>query len=288
MKSASCPVCQSREFNYYRAGKNYQLAKCRQCGMVWDNFPPSNPTEIYRKDYYQNDGGDFGYSDYLESMKVNSLTFRKRLMAAQKRMGRDRISLLDVGCALGDCLLQAQELGWENPQGLEVSEYAVNFARERGLSVCQGDLFNHPFPPNSFDLITLQDTIEHTTNPVSQLQAAYELLKPGGWIFITTPNIGGVLAKLLGSLWYHYKPGEHLTYFSVETMNLALEKSGFIEVQSQPTSKSLSLEYILDRLKFYQPQLFSVLLKFARWLHLNRIVFSVRTGELEAWGKKSA
>ncbi len=281
MKTAHCPVCQSRECSYYQAGENYTLAKCHQCSMVWDNNPPREPTAIYQANYYQNEGGKGGYSDYLASMKMNSQTFRRRLLAARKKLGgdvasatlRDRPLLLDVGCALGDCLLEAKKLGWENPLGLEVSQYAVEFARNRDLLVFQGDLFNNPFQSNSFDLITLQDMLEHTTNPLSQLEAAYQLLKPGGLILITTPNVGGILAKILGSFWYHYKPGEHLTYFSFNTINLALEKTGFVQRESQATSKSLSVEYILDRLKYYQPQIFSILLKLACQLKLNRLVF---------------
>ena len=286
MKTDTCPICQSREFSYYQAGQNYTLAKCQQCGMVWDNNPPIEPTAIYQANYYQNEGGKGGYSDYLASMKMNSKTFRRRLLAAQRKLRSDRPLLLDVGCALGDCLLEAKKLGWENPQGLEVSEYAVEFAKSRDLLVFRGDLFNHPFESNSFDLITLQDMLEHTTNPLSQLEAAYQLLKPGGYILITTPNVEGILAKILRSFWYHYKPGEHLTYFSLKTINLALEKTGFVEIESKPTSKSLSVEYILDRLKYYQPQIFSILLKLARKLNLDKWVFEIGTGELEAWGKK--
>ena len=286
MKTDNCPICQSREFSYYQAGQNYTLAKCRECGMVWDNTPPREPTAIYQANYYQNEGGKGGYSDYLASMKMNSKTFRRRLLAAQKKLGSDRPLLLDVGCALGDCLLEAKKLGWENPLGLEVSEYAVEFARSRDLLVFRGDLFNHPFQSNSFNLITLQDMLEHTTNPLSQLEAAYQLLKPGGCILITTPNVEGILAKILRSFWYHYKPGEHLTYFSFNTIKLALEKAGFVKIESKPTSKSLSVEYILDRLKYYQPQIFSIFLKLARKLKLDKLVFKIGTGELEAWGKK--
>lgn len=285
MKKNHCPLCHADEFDYYRAGDDYTLAKCAKCGMVWDNHPPANPTAIYQEDYYNNDFPKGGYANYFQGMKINSRTFIKRLSKAEKKLSGKGL-LLDVGCALGDCLAQAQDLGWRNPQGLEVSEYAVEFAKSRGLSVYQGDLFNHNFEHNSFDLIMLQDMIEHTTNPMAQLTAAYELLKPGGWIFITTPNVGGFWEKLLGPLWYHYKPGEHLTYFSLDTIKFALEKIGFFDIESKPTSNSMSWEYIFDRLKYYQPTLFSFLLKLSRWLGLHKIVFSLWIGELEAWGKK--
>ncbi len=285
MKKNHCPLCDTDKFNYYRADDGYILAKCSQCGMVWDNYPPANPTTIYQKDYYNNDFPKGGYANYFQGMKINSQTFRRRLSKAEKKLSGQGL-LLDVGCALGDCLAQAQDIGWINPQGLEVSGYAVEFAKSRGLSVCQGDLFNHDFELNSFDLIMLQDVIEHTTNPLAQLTAAHQLLKPGGWVLITTPNVGGFWQKLLGRLWYHYKPGEHLTYFSLDTIKLALEKSGFSDVESKPTSNVMSCEYILARLKYYQPTLFSFLLAITCSLNLHKLIFSVRIGELEAWGKK--
>ncbi|MGD1806903.1 class I SAM-dependent methyltransferase [Dapis sp. BLCC M126] len=285
MQKNHCPLCHTNKFNYYKAGDEYLLAKCDKCGMVWDNHPPANPTEIYQEDYYNNDFPKGGYSNYFQGMKINSQTFRKRLLKAEKKLSSHGL-LLDVGCALGDCLEQAKDLGWDNPQGLEISLYAVKFAQSRGLSVYQGDLFNHGFEPNSFDLIMLQDMIEHTTDPIAQLTAAYQLLKPGGWIFITTPNVGGFWHILLGSLWYHYKPAEHLTYFSLDTIKFALEKSGFSDVESKPTSNLMSLGYILNRLKYYQQILFSFLLSISQFFNLNKLVFNLWIGELEAWGRK--
>ncbi|MGL5510702.1 MAG: hypothetical protein ACRDB1_13860 [Microcoleaceae cyanobacterium] len=48
----------------------------------------------------------------------------------------------------------------------------------------------------------------------------------------------------------------------------------------------MSLQYIFDRLQYYQPTLFGFLLKLVKVLRLNNLVFSLRIGELEAWGQK--
>ena len=58
-----------------------------------------------------------------------------------------------MGCALDNYLEQTKNPGWDQPQVLKVSESTLNFAKSRGLSVHQGDLFNHGFEPNSSDLI---------------------------------------------------------------------------------------------------------------------------------------
>lgn len=283
MKIDQCPVCQSLEYSDYQI-KNH-LVKCTKCGMVWDGEPPTDTTAIYQENYYNNEFSKGGYANYFEGMQVNSLTFKYRLLEAMKKVGFTG-KLLDVGCALGDCLLQAEKLGWESATGLEVSHYAVEFAQKRGLNVYQGDLFKHDFPPASFDVIMMQDMIEHTVNPLAHLQEAYQLLKPGGWVFITTPNITGIWGRILGPFWYHYKPGEHLTYFSTETIQLALEKTGFSNISAKPTKNSMSLQYIFDRLQYYQPTFFGFLLKLVKVLRLNNLVFSLRIGELEAWGQK--
>jgi 2-polyprenyl-3-methyl-5-hydroxy-6-metoxy-1,4-benzoquinol methylase len=135
-----------------------------------------------------------------------------------------------MGCALDNYLEQTKNPGWDQPQVLKVSESTLNFAKSRGLSVHQGDLFNHGFEPNYSDLIMWQDMIEHRTDAIAQLTGSYQLLKPGICIFITTPNMGGFLHRLLGSSWHHYKPTEHLTYFCPDTIKFALEKSGFSHV----------------------------------------------------------
>lgn len=283
MKIDQCPVCQSQKYLDYQR-KNH-LVKCEECGMVWDMQPPIDPLAIYQENYYNNEFSKGGYANYFEGMQVNSLTFKYRLLEATKKVGFAG-KLLDVGCALGDCLLQAEKLGWSEAEGLEVSSYAVEFARKRGLTVSQGDLFHHNFAPASFDLVMLQDMIEHTVNPLEHLQAAYHLLKPGGWIFITTPNITGIWGRILGPFWYHYKPGEHLTYFSIKTVQLALKRTGFTNTCAKPTKNSMSLQYIFDRLQYYQPTLFGFLLKLVKVFRLNNLVFSLRIGELEAWGQK--
>ena len=67
-----------------------------------------------------------------------------------------------------------------------------------------------------------QDVIEHVTDPVEELKKVHRILKPKGVIFVVTPDVGGLWSKLLGRLWYHYKPVEHVVYFSEKTMKKAL------------------------------------------------------------------
>lgn len=281
----TCLICGSKKTVEYWAMRGYKLAKCEKCSFVWDYFPSENVLAQYDKTYFQNQNPKGGYANYYEGMKVNKKTFTDRLTKIEKRIFKKE-KLLDVGCALGDCLMAAKENGWKEIYGVEVSKFAYEFAKERGLNVKNVTLDKAGFKPNTFNAIAYQDVIEHVKDPLYELQTSYRLLKRDGWIFLVTPDVGGLWHKLLKKYWYHYKPGEHIMYFSQESLRLALEKSGFRNIETRRTYHVLSVEYVLNRLKYYSPLIFETLLKIVSKTNLKNYSFKAYTGEIEAWGQK--
>lgn len=281
----NCPVCNKLKPVVFWAQKGYPLARCRYCGMVWDYQYKQEEISQYEELYFKNDNPKGGYANYFDGMAINKKTFSDRLKKIENRLGK-KGKLLDVGCALGDCLLMARSLGWKEIEGIELSKYAANFARKRGLKITQGTLFTHKFKANSYDAITLFDVIEHVSDPIDQLKQIKRLLKPGGIVLMVTPDIGGFWSWLLRSGWYHYKPGEHLLYFTQSTISTALQKTGFKNIKTAKTYHVMSLEYILNRLRFYYPLVFTRLLSLISKTRFKNIPFRVYAGELEAWGEK--
>lgn len=284
-KANSCPLCRQRNIKKFWAMSGYRLSKCISCGMVWDFLPPEDPRAIYDERYFINENPKGGYANYFEGMKVNKKTFDERLKKIEKKLGK-KGRLLDVGCALGDCLIEAKKLGWREIEGLEVSNYAYMIAKNRGLNIKKGNIGDN-YKSRILDVILYQDVLEHINDPVSELKKAYKILKPGGLIYIVTPDIEGWWARILGHLWYHYKPFEHLVYFSKNTIALALEKAGFRNISVKPTYHVLSLEYIINRLRYYAPDFFEFILKIVKKSSFKNVSFKAYIGELEAWGYKS-
>jgi SAM-dependent methyltransferase len=279
-----CPICKKKNAFLFRAQKDYRLAKCAECEMVWDPSP-GDARSFYEKNYFINDNPKGGYANYFEGMKINKKTFSKRLNQIEKRLGFKGM-LLDVGCALGDCLEEAKILGWQDIFGLEISSYASSFAQKRGLPVKNGILSDKLFAENFFDVVAYQDVIEHISDPLNELKLAHKALKPGGYIFLVTPDIGGYWARILGSLWYHFKPGEHIMYFSKRSLEIALKEAGFAGIEIRITYHVLSLEYILNRLRYYWPWFFKLMLKIVGKLKIKDKAFRAYTGELEAWARR--
>lgn len=283
IRIAKCPLCSQSRAAKIRISKVYRLSRCRSCQMIWDPSPPADLISQYQESYFRNDNPKGGYANYFEGVANNNKTFAYRLRRIAKRV-RVKSNLLDVGAALGDFLLAARKLGWTKLSGVEVSTYGCQFAASRRLKLHQGTLKDIP-STKQFSVITSQDVIEHVTDPLVELKQIYQHLRPGGLLYLVTPDITSWWSKILGPYWYHYKPGEHVVYFSSQTIYQALTLTGFQNISVQPTQHFMSLEYIINRLRVYSP-IFSWLHTIIRRTSLKNYQVKINTGELEAWAYK--
>lgn len=98
--------------------------------------------------------------------------------------------LLDCGCGTGDYLPHFSALGW-HASGVEFLSDKVAAAREAGRGpevVSQGDLQNLPFEGGSFDILLFNEVLEHVPSDRAALSEAFRVLKPGGLLFVFSPN----------------------------------------------------------------------------------------------------
>lgn len=110
----------------------------------------------------------------------------------EKVAGKD---VLDLGSGFGSQAVQYVEAGARRVVGLETSEDKVvhsrEFARQRGVPdrtefvVGVGEAL--PFAPESYDLITMDDVLEHVIDPQSVLQECSRVLRPGGVVLASFP-----------------------------------------------------------------------------------------------------
>jgi SAM-dependent methyltransferase len=283
-KNKFCPICKKNNIHTLTVTDDYLLNECKVCKFIWDPGLYESLLSQYDKEYFTNSNPKGGYANYFESVKINRITFQERIKKITNLLD-DKGLMLDVGCAFGDSLIEAKKMGWK-VKGLEVSKFAASVARKNKIEIHLSTLRNSKFNNNSFDAITYQDVIEHIPDPLEEVKFAYKLLKKGGVIYLVTPNIGGVWSKSLKKYWYHFKKGEHISYFNYESAKALLKKSGFKEIVAKRTYHVFSLDYILNRLKYYNKPIFGKLQYYSKKLKLSNLPFRVYTGELEAWGIK--
>jgi SAM-dependent methyltransferase len=109
--------------------------------------------------------------------------------------------LLDVGCAAGHTLAAANDLGWTTT-GLEPNRTLADHARSTlGLNVIHDSLRPGLFAPESFDVIILDQVLEHLVDVRGHFAEIVVLLRPGGILWIGIPPVDWLrvlLARLPG------------------------------------------------------------------------------------------
>jgi 2-polyprenyl-3-methyl-5-hydroxy-6-metoxy-1,4-benzoquinol methylase len=214
-----CPNCTGSKFKSIFHDGQHGIVKCSHCGLIFTN-PRATSNEIV--DLY----GD-SYMANLDSVRSLLLSICEKRLAfveGYKNSGR----MLDVGCGNGYFLSTAERNGWE-VFGTEVSSYSIEYCENNfGIQVQRGEIFDTAYVDNYFDAITLWHTFEHVKDPISYLQEFNRILKPDGLIFILVPNEKFLLNYLKGWNWIGKSEIlEHLFFFSADTLDSMLVKSGF-------------------------------------------------------------
>ena len=104
-----------------------------------------------------------------------------------RRVTDRRPRILDVGCGTGANLLMLSQFG--DAEGVDISEDALAFCRERGLAnVKLGAAEKLPYDDGTFDLVTALDVVEHLDDDLSGLSEMRRVLRPGGRVLLFVPT----------------------------------------------------------------------------------------------------
>jgi SAM-dependent methyltransferase len=230
METVVCELCGSAASQPFLdqvdrfSGQKFLLAQCRKCGLVYLN---PRPTQAEVSRFYPE-----GYEAY-QTNHSNWHTQRAldRQLAFVNKHQPKRGRLLDIGCATGEFLATARQDGWE-VLGVEVMESVAESARKRhNLPIIDGSIDNPDLPESSFDAVTLWDVLEHLPQPVQAMQTAHRLLRPGGVVIFSIPNLQSFDRYLFGKKWIGWDPPRHFNLFDKKTVSQLLRTSGFQELE---------------------------------------------------------
>ena len=225
----SCPLCGGASMRGLWAFEGFSFVRCATCGLVQQNPQPLREAVLARYDesYLAYEAERHFVYAALERRTFDDLGLLPWMRARASAAGAvgPRPRFLDVGCATGALLASFKEEGWDLI-GLDACKPAVLHGRERfGLDLREGVLEEAGLEAGSFDLVHASHLIEHLNEPRDFLAEALGLLAPEGRLLLTTPNIGGFQARLLGSGW-RSAINDHLYLFSKKTLAALIEASG--------------------------------------------------------------
>ncbi len=238
-----CPLCNADDCD--RLSTEYQsvaIVRCRVCALIYTSPRIRAPAEVYWGEY----------ETFLEEARLifdgsaqhhREPNYREELdMIESVSPGRGR--LLDVGCNMGVLLRDARARGWTTV-GVEPSVALARIATEQFGLVVHNCFLDQVSPSEhaSFDVMALSDVFEHIPDPLAFLATARRFLKPGGLLYLKSPNARWNLLKqrMAGSLrrtpeagvWDSYERVVHYT----DTTIVAMLAAGGFETMSVTSGK---------------------------------------------------
>jgi 2-polyprenyl-3-methyl-5-hydroxy-6-metoxy-1,4-benzoquinol methylase/Zn ribbon nucleic-acid-binding protein len=247
--SVGCPACGSQEgaVRWRKFGLTYP--ECGVCGTVYLS-PRPDPgllTEYYRssQNYEYWTEVIFPASEAARRTQI----FRPRAERVAEIVGRfaggARV-LIDVGAGFGTFAEEAERLDrLERVIALEPEPHLAATCRQKGLEVIESPVESASFPVAEVDVITNFEVIEHLFDPGAFLAQCGRLLRPGGLLVITCPNVRGFDIEILQEK-ASAVDAEHLNYFHPRSLAALLERSGFDLLETR-TPGRLDAEIVRKR-----------------------------------------
>ncbi len=227
----NCIICNSQS-EYLLNKDGFDLYKCDNCSLVFV-FPQLKPEFLkdkiysYESGYQSNKKGNYGDSP---DKKTNEIM---RILKSKFNSGK----LLDVGCSSGEFMHFARKNGFDT-YGVELNRRTAEIAKANNPNVYNGFLKDTDFQDGFFDIIFLGDIIEHVNSPDDFINECKRILRKGGMIVISTPNLDCFwskstfkLHKLFRIPWSSVTPPYHLFQFSIKNLNTFMEIKGFNNIR---------------------------------------------------------
>ena len=215
----NCPSCGFSNISEVYHAKEFCLQKCHDCGLVSKKTGDLSRGRVQKIQ-------DSVYTD-LEARTANRM-FKKMARDRLKilRRFKNRGKLLEIGCATGEFVEEADKAGFD-ATGIDSSRIYSSYAAGLGLDVRCGRLEDFDFPRESFDVIAMFHLLEHIEEPGRFLWETKSYLTPGGLIYIIVPNLDSFTDRFFGFRHTIFTQPGHLFFYSSRSASGLLEKQDF-------------------------------------------------------------
>ena len=227
-RSVFHPLCSATDRLYHTTQNEFQIVACENCGLMRLSPipPPEELPRYYPSNYWYAPDGSVAAGleeNYRRLVLRDHVRFVTRALAEAGDSG----PLLDVGCGGGLFPRMIRERGFP-AVGLDSSPEAAAVAwHTNGVPVLCGDLAQAPLARASFRAVTMFHVLEHLYDPRAYLEAARDLLAPGGRLIVQVPNAACWQFRLLGPRWNGVDAPRHLTDFRARDLETLLASAGF-------------------------------------------------------------
>ncbi|WP_084210041.1 class I SAM-dependent methyltransferase [Ralstonia sp. A12] len=191
LEHRNCPFCGGKAGSLsYRRPDNLEVRRCSNCETHFVSPAPSveSLNQFYSSYHLSHFGGLDETADEVKfALEGRNPYLDVRIQVVSSLLEIDGSRVLDVGCGKGHFLFQMKRVG-ADVCGVDVDSDAAKFANNIGIKRVHVGSIESFEDEQGFDLISLNDVIEHPLDPRGLLERCTELLKRNGLLLIWTPN----------------------------------------------------------------------------------------------------
>lgn len=225
----SCPACDSNSHDYEFEKLGFTYISCKSCSTLYVSPRPS--FEVLNKFYSRSLSTSFWVNEFFKPVAETrrEKIFRPRSEYVSKLFSENWEWVIgDIGAGVG---LFLEELKKKLPDcycvAIEPSTEMADICSNKKLDTKRMCLEEIKGMEENFDLLTAFELLDHLYEPISFLEKVYSLLKPGGYMFLTTLNCRGFDILLLWEKSKIVIPPLHLNFFNMESLKYLMIKAGF-------------------------------------------------------------
>ena len=195
-KNLDCICCGANDVKTISyQGRNFtklHTVMCEGCGLIHsDPIPTLEELSIFYKENYR-----IKYKHSYQPQKRHTLRYApttlnylKKIISFIKTDKYENLKFLDIGSGSGELLYFAKKIGFQT-LGIEPNEGYANFCQNNlNLNIINSTYEDANLKKNEYDIINLNQVLEHLPNPITVLQDLKSFLKNNGLLIITVPDI---------------------------------------------------------------------------------------------------
>lgn len=229
----ACLVCTNHEVHNYHLIDGYQFVRCEDCEFVFTH--PMPPQEVLNKLY--TDDAVTTETFYPKSSSRRRRAFFQAWRLRKYVKGGKRAN--DIGCG-GGFLVEGLRLMGADAHGFDINEQSISYARAR-FPKCR--FFVNSYDQlvaieEPFDFVYSSEVIEHVGDLDVYMSLLAKLTREGGFVYITTPDMGSPNRPANVLDWDPFGPPQHIQYFNEANLCILFERYGFSFVRKLPDKKT--------------------------------------------------
>ncbi len=238
---AECPLCGGTRLAPRFTVRGFRIDHCQQCTHGFVNPLPDEAAlqALYAQSeedsLLANGFARVVHQELGTDPRKNLAYFRHRLEVFERQGIPRDARVLDFGCTVGSFVRALRLAGYSRAAGYDINRPLVEEGRKEGLDLSDGTLDDFLRDnAGAFDAVVSWNVLEHVADPVALMASWSRLLRPGGWLVLSFPNMASLQVRMSGARSPIIDPPHHVHYFSPRSIRQLFTRCG-VELVDEAT-----------------------------------------------------